>query len=135
MNRKPSPPNRTTVLSRAKDSRASHAGFAARDPACAPWCCKLWAMDEGGLRRGLRTKEVVQDSTKKQMTKEQTASSRPYGQGTRSPVGESSLFPKRLLYGRTLDDRPRQLRDEGMSGVNQHAYIRLIHRRFELLVP
>ena len=37
--------------------------------------------------------------------------------------------------GRTLEDRERQLRDEGMSGVNQHADIRLIHRRFMLLVP
>ena len=37
--------------------------------------------------------------------------------------------------GRTLANRQRQLRDEYISGVNQHAYIRLIHRRFMLLVP
>ena len=135
MIRKPSPPHRTTVLSRVKGSRDSHAGSAALDTACAPWWCNLWAMDEGGLRRGLPTKEVPQDSKKTLTQKEQTARSRPCGQGTRSPVGESSQFPKRLLHGRTLDDRPRQLRDEGMSGVNQHAYIRLIHRRYELLVP
>ena len=35
----------------------------------------------------------------------------------------------------TLDDRSRQLRDEDISGVNQHAYIRLIYRRYLLLVP
>jgi hypothetical protein len=91
-------------------------------------------MDEGGFR-GLRTKEVPQDSKKTLLNKEKKRRSRSSGQGTRSPVGESSLFPKRLLFWRTLDDRPRQLRDEGMSGVNQHAYIRLIYRRFELLVP
>ena len=34
-----------------------------------------------------------------------------------------------------LEDRERQLRDENMSGVNQYAYIRVIHRRFMLLVP
>ncbi len=34
----------------------------------------------------------------------------------------------------TLDDRSRQLRDEDISGVNQHAYIRLIYRRYMLLV-
>jgi hypothetical protein len=134
MERKPSPPHPTTVLSRVKGSRASHAGFAALDTACAPRWCKLWAMDEGGLR-GLRTKEVLQDNKKTLLNKERKPRSRPCGQGTRSPVGESSLFPKRLLFWRTLDDRPRQLRDEGMSGVNQHAYIRLIYRRFELLVP
>jgi hypothetical protein len=132
---KPSPPHRTTVFSRLMGAGAVHAGFAALDPACAPWCCRLWAMDEGGLRRRLQTKEVLQDRTKTQMKKEQTASPRPCGQGTRSPVGEPSSFPKRLLDWRTLDIRPRQLRDEGMSGVNQHAYISLIHRRFKLLVP
>ncbi len=93
------------------------------------------AMDEGDLRRGLPTKEVTQDSNITQTHREKTARSRLCGQGTRSPVGESSQCPKRLLYWRTLDNRPRQLRDEGMSGVNQHAYIRLIHRRYELLVP
>jgi len=57
------------------------------------------------------------------------------GQGTRSPVGEPSFFPKRLLpAGSILEDRERQLRDEGLSGVNQHADIRLIHRRLKLLV-
>jgi hypothetical protein len=131
MKRKPSPPHRTTVLSRVKGSRDAHARFAALDTACAPWWCKVWAMDEGGLR----TKEVPQGSKKTQTKKEQTARSRPWGQGTRSPVGESSQSTKRLLHWRTLDYRPRQLRDEGMSGVNQHAYIRLIYRRFELLVP
>lgn len=57
------------------------------------------------------------------------------GQGTRSPVGESSQVPKRLLpAGSILEDRERQLHDEGLSGVNQHADIRLIHRRLKLLV-
>jgi len=135
MKRKPSPLHRTMAFSRVKGSRASHAGFAALDTACAPRWCKVWAMDEGGLRRGLRTKEVPQDSKKTLLNKEKKRRSRSSGQGTRSPVGESSQFPKRLLFWRTLDDRPRQLRDEGMSGVNQHAYIRLIYRRFELLVP
>jgi hypothetical protein len=132
MKRKPSPPHQTTVLSRVKGSRASHAGFSALlDPACAPWWNKLWAVDEGGLR----TKEVALDKNKSQTQEEQTAQSCPCGQGMGSRVGESSQFPKRLLNWRTLDDRPRQLRDEGMSGVNQHAYIRLIHRRYLLLVP
>jgi hypothetical protein len=134
MQRKPSPPHRTTVLSRVKGSRAAHAGFPALDTACAPRWCKLWAMDEGGFRE-LRTKEVTQDSKKTQMYKKRSPCSHPCGQGTRSPVGESSQSPKRLLHWRTLDYRPRQLRDEGMSGVNQHAYIRLIYRRFVLLVP
>jgi len=57
------------------------------------------------------------------------------GQGTRSPVGESSQVPKRLLPGGSiLEDRERQLHDEGLSCVNQHADIRLIHRRLKLLV-
>jgi hypothetical protein len=57
------------------------------------------------------------------------------GQGTRSPVGESSQFPTRLLpAGSILEDRERQLHDEGLSGVNQHADIRLIYRRLKLLV-
>jgi hypothetical protein len=55
--------------------------------------------------------------------------------GHEEPVGRILGFPKRLPWGEKLDDRQRQLRDEGMSGVNQDAHIRLIHRRKSLLVP
>ncbi len=92
------------------------------------------------LRRELSREQALERSGRwgrfpQPHNRQTRAASHRCGQGTRSPVGESSQFTKRLLHWRTLENRPRQLRDEGMSGVNQHAYIRLIHRRYELLVP
>ena len=135
MNRMPSPNHRTTVLGRIKAPRAKRGGFAGLDPACAPWFTKLWAMDEGGLRRRLRTQEVSHHDKRCRITdrpgRHRTDVARARGARLENPrnfLGDSPT-------GRTLELRQRQLRDEGMSGVNQHAYIRLIHRRFKLLVP
>ncbi len=88
MNRKASPPHQTTVLSRVKGSRASHAGFAALDKVSAPWWNKLWTMDEGALR----TKEVALDKNKSQTCEKQPAQSRLSGQGIGGSVGESAQF-------------------------------------------
>jgi hypothetical protein len=79
--------------------------------------------------------EVPQDSNNAQMYKELSPCSRPMWPGHEEPGWRILATSKRLLIWTTLDLRPRQLRDEGMSGVNQHAYIRLIYRRFVLLVP
>ena len=54
--------------------------------------------------------------------------------GHEEPVRRILAISYETLGG-TLADRPRQLRDEMMSGVNQHANMRLIHRRYLLLVP
>jgi len=53
--RRPSPQEKTTVLTSVKGTRAARGGSAALDPGCAPWSEKMWAMGERGLRRGLRT--------------------------------------------------------------------------------
>jgi len=87
------------------------------------------------LRRGLQTQEVSHHDTRYRTTgrpgRHRTDVARARGARLENPrnfLGDSPT-------GRTLELRQRQLRDEGMSGVNQHAYIRLIHRRFKLLVP
>ena len=135
MKRMSSPAYRTTVLARVKTSRALHAGFAGLDPDCAPWFTKLWAMDEGGLRWGLQTKEV----TRRIVSNENTARHGNHSAHVARARGARLENPRNLLgdspVGSILDDRQRQLRDEGMSSVNQHADIRLIHRRMMLLVP
>jgi len=110
MKQKPSPPHRTTVLQVVGDGRR-------KPPAVAP-------NKRGGTRQQQNPDE-----------KRPNGEVAPMWPGHEEPGWRILAFPKRLLFWRTLENRPRQLRDEGMSGVNQHAYIRLIYRRFVLLVP
>ena len=109
--RMPSPGHRTTVP-------------------CAPWFTKLWAMDEGGLR----PQEVSHHETRYR-TKKRVGHSTDVARARGARLENPRNFLGDSPTGRTLELRPRQLRDEGMSGVNQHADFRLIHRRFMLLVP
>ena len=89
----------------------------------------------GGLRRGLQTQEVGHHDTRYRTTgrpgRHRTDVARARGARLENPRKGYETPP----IGRTLDVRQRQLRDEYMSGVNQHADFRLIHRRFMLLVP
>ena len=132
MNRTPSPLNRTTVLDRVKASLATLGGCAGLDTFCAPWFLKLWAMDEWGLRTnrvGSRPAPVQLNRTN------QTTVMTSMWPGHEEPVwrilGNSYETHDDMV---TLDNRSRQLRDEDISGVNQHAHIRLIYRRYSLLV-
>ena len=131
MNRTPSPLNRTTVLDRVKASLATLGGCAGLDPVCAPWFLKLWAMDEWGLR----TNRVGSRTTLKQRTRTKQFNVPSIWPGHEEPVwrilGNSYETHDDMV---TLDNRSRQLRDEDISGVNQHAHIRLIYRRYSLLV-
>ena len=92
-------------------------------------------MDEGDLRRGLRTQEVSHHDKRYRTTdrpgRHRTDVARARGARLENP----RFFLRNSPTGSTFEDRERQLRDEGMSGVNQHADIRLIHRRLKLLVP
>ena len=87
-------------------------------------------MDEGGLRWRLWNQEVSHlDALYRWRRRTDVARARGARlENPRNFLGDSPT-------GRTLELRQRQLRDEGMSGVNQHADIRLIHRRIKLLVP
>ncbi len=87
-----------------------------------------------GIRRRLRTQEVIHQSTRLRTgttVRHRTDVARARGARLVNPRKGYETPP----IGRTLDVRERQLRDEYMSGVNQHADFRLIHRRFMLLVP
>ena len=132
MNRMPSPLNRTTVLDRVKASLATLGCFAGLDPVCAPWFLKLWAMDKWGLRtNGFRSRPTPMQLNRTN----QTTFMPSMWPGHEEPVwrilGNSYETHDDMV---TLDYRSRQLRDEDISGVNQHAYIRLIYRRYSLLV-
>ena len=129
----PSPLNRTTVLARVKASLATLGGFAGLDTACAPWFWQLWAMD----KRGLRTNGVGLRATLKLATATKQTTASPFlWPGHEEPLRRTlGIYYETHDEMETLDHRPRQLRDEDMSGVNQHAYISLIYRRFSLLVP
>jgi hypothetical protein len=132
MNRMPSPLNRTTVLGRVKASLAALGGCAGLDTVCAPWFLKLWAMDKWGLR----TNRFRSRPTPMQLNRtNQTAFMPSMWPGHEEPVwrilGNSYETHDDMV---TLDYRSRQLRDEDISGVNQHAHIRLIYRRYSLLV-
>jgi len=89
----------------------------------------------GDLSRGLQTQEVSHHDTRHRTTgragRHRTDVARARGARLENPRNVLRDSP----IGRTLDNRQRQLRDEYMSGVNQHADFRLIHRRFMLLVP
>ena len=89
----------------------------------------------GGIRRRLRTQEVDHHDTRYRATgrtgRHRNDVARARGARLENPRNVLRDSP----IGRTLASRQRQLRDEYISGVNQHAYIRLIHRRFMLLVP
>ena len=133
MNRMPSPLNRTTVLDRVKASLATLGGCAGLDTVCAPWFLKLWAMDKWGLR----TNAFRLRPTRMQLNRtNQTTFLPSMWPGHEEPVwrilGNHYETHDDMV---TLDNRSRQLRDEDISGVNQHAYIRLIYRRYLLLVP
>ncbi|MBW2174670.1 MAG: hypothetical protein JRF64_08535 [Deltaproteobacteria bacterium] len=132
MNRMPSPLNQTTVLGRVKAALATRGGCAGLDTACAPWFLKLWAMD----KRGLPTNGVGSRPTLKPRTRTKQPIVPSMWPGHEEPVwrilGNYYETHDDMV---TLDDRSRQLRDEDISGVNQHAYIRLIYRRYSLLVP
>ena len=123
----PSPFNRTTVLDRVKASLAELGGFAGLDPASAPWSGKLWAMDKRGLpTNGVRSRPTSMRTTRTKQSVVPTIWP-GYGEPVRRILGISYETHEEMG---TLDNRARQLRDEYMSGVNQHAYIRLIHRRY-----
>jgi hypothetical protein len=132
MNRMPSPLNRTTVLDRVKASLARLGGSAGLDPVCAPWFLNLWAMDKWGLRtNGFRSRP-----TRMQLNRtNQTTFMPSMWPGHEEPVWRILGIPYETHDDMvTLDCRSRQLRDEDISGVNQHAHIRLIYRRYLLLV-
>ncbi len=86
-------------------------------------------MDGGRLRWGLWNQEVSHRETL--YRRHRTDVARARGARLENPRNWLRVSPP----GSTLEGIQRQLRDENMSGVNQHAYIRLIHRRFMLLVP
>jgi hypothetical protein len=133
MNRMPSPLNRTTVLGRVKASLATLGGCAGLDKACAPWFLKLWAMDKWGLR----TIGTMSRPTPMKLNRTNQTTVMP----SMWPGHEEPVWRILGIHYETHDDmvtldyRSRQLRDEDISGVNQHAYIRLIYRRYLLLVP
>ena len=89
----------------------------------------------GGILRRLRTQDVNHHDTRYRTTgragRHRIDVARARGARLENPRNVLRDSP----IGRTLVNRQRQLRDEYISGVNQHAYIRLIHRRFMLLVP
>ena len=111
MNRMPSPLNRTTVLG--------------LDKVCAPW---FWGLRTNGL--WLKPSPIQQNRTS-QITY------MPFmWPGHEEPVWRIlGIHYETHDDMVTLDHRSRQLRDEDISGVNQHAHIRLIYRRYSLLVP
>ncbi len=132
MNRMPSPLNRTTVLDRVKASLATLGGCAGLDKTCAPWFLKLWAMDKWGRwTNGFRSRPTPMQLNRTN----QTTFMPSMWPGHEEPVWRILGNPYETHDDMvTLDHRSRQLRDEDISGVNQHAHIRLIYRRYSLLV-
>ena len=123
--------SRVRLCVACQEALRTGSGGASRRPYAGP------PLADGSLDARVGTVRALRESNSrtKALPLQNRKTSHPCGQGTRSPVGESSQVPKRLLPARSiLEDRERQLRDEGLSGVNQHADIRLIHRRLKLLV-